>query len=103
MRVGGGLGAHEDQLPRVLGMAGGVGQRHRASERGAVDDRSRDAERLAECVDVVGPLRQGPALTGTGIAATVAAMIEEHDLGHVGQARKRRPVDRVIEAWTAVE
>ena len=103
MRITGGLGAHEDQLGRVLGMAGGIGQRYRASERRTVDDRPCDAERLAERVDIVGPLRQVPALARTRIAAAVAAMIEEHDLGHIGQGRERGLVDRMIDAWAAVE
>ena len=86
MVAAGGRGADQDQLRRMRRMAGGVGQRHHAAERGAEHDRIDDAERLAECAHVVAPLRQIPALARAVLAAAVAAMVEIDDLGDVGQA-----------------
>ena len=60
-------------------------------------------ERVAEGADVVAPLRQRPALLRTGIAPPIAAMIEIDHLCDVGQSRADRLVDRVVEAWPAME
>ena len=103
VRIARGLGAHQDELGGMGRMARGVREGHRAAERGAVDDRMRDPERVAECADVVGPPRQGPGLRRAEIAAAVAAMVEEDDLGDVGQRGERGLVDRVIQARAAVE
>ena len=98
----GGFGADQDQPGRVGRMARGVGQRDHAAERGAQHDRIDDAQRLAERVHVVAPLRQIPALPRAVLAAAVAAMVEIDDLGDVGQSRIGRPVDRVVEAGPAM-
>jgi len=84
-------------------MAGGVGQRNHAAERGAEHDRIDDAERITERAHVVAPLRQIPALPGAILAATVAAVVEIDDLGDVGQGRVGGPVDRVVGAGPAMQ
>ena len=84
-------------------MAGGIGQRNHAAERGAEHDRIDDAERITERAHVVAPLRQIPALPGAILAATVAAMVEIDDLGDVGQGRVGGPVDRVVGAGSAMQ
>lgn len=75
----------------------------RAAERHAKHDRTDYAERLAERVHVVAPLRQGPGLAGAGIAAAISAMVQEDDLRDVGQGREPRLVDRVVKAGPAVQ
>jgi hypothetical protein len=102
--LGSGRGsADQDQLRRMCRMSGSIRQSHHAAERGAEHDRTRDAERLAEGVHVVAPLRQIPALARAVLAAADAAMVEIDDLGKVGQGGVGRPVDRVVGAGAAVK
>ena len=99
----GGFGADQDQPGRVGRVARGIGQRDHAAERGAQHDRIDDAQRFAERVHVVAPLRQIPALPRAVLAAAVAAVVEIDDLGDVGQGRIGRPVDRVVGAGAAMQ
>jgi hypothetical protein len=84
-------------------VARGVGQGNHAAERGAQHDRIDNAERVAECAHIVAPLRQVPALAWAVLAAAIAAMVEIDDLGDIGQGRIGRPVDRVVEAGSAMQ
>ena len=52
---------------------------------------------------VIAPLRQVPARLRTILASTIAAMIEIDDLRDIRQGRVGRPVDRVVEAGTAMQ
>src|SRR6266852_2141291 len=87
----------------MMRMAGGVGQRHHAAERRAQHDQTGDAQSVAECADVVTPLRQVPAFSRSILAAAVAAMVKINDLSDVGQGRVGWPIDRVIGAGPAVK
>ena len=75
-----------------------VEHRHEAAERVPVDDRSDDAERVAEGADVVGARLEAPVPRVAPVGTAVAAQIEVHDL-----CRLREPVEvglevRVVEA-----
>ena len=81
VRASRGLGADQDQFCRMRWMARRVSKRDHAAERRAQHDRIDDAQGVAERAHVVAPLRQGPRLFGTVLAAAVAAMVEVDDLG----------------------
>ena len=85
MRTAGSLGADQHQLGGMGRMTRGVSQRDHAAKRRTQHDWIYDAEDVAECVDVVAPLRQVPALARTILAAAIAAMVEINDLGDVSQ------------------
>src|SRR6267378_8266527 len=103
MRTSGGFGADEHQLGGMRWMARGVSQRDHTAKRRAEDDRTDDAQDLAERMHVVAPLRQVPALSRAILASTIASMIEVDDLSDVGQRRIGGLVDRVVEAGAAMQ
>ena len=84
-------------------MAGRVGERHHAAKGRAEDDGPLYLQRIAESPDIVAPLRQGPAFARPALAPAVAAVIEVHNLDHVGELREAGLVPRVIHSRAAME
>ena len=84
-------------------MAGRVGLRHEAAEGVAQHDRPDDPERVAECPDVIAPLRQIPGF-GIGVsAAAVATVVKIDELRHVAQRPEGWLEHAVVAARAAVQ
>src|SRR6266446_2883409 len=84
-------------------MTRGVGERDHAAERHTEHDRMSDPQNLAERPHIVTPLRQCPGFLWTGFAPAVAAMVQIDDLRDIRQRAIGGLVERVVEAWPAME
>ena len=84
-------------------MARRVGLRHEAAERMPPHDRPLDAERIAQALHVVAPLRERPGALVVAAAAPVAAVVVVDHLRDVGETREGRLEQRMVEARSAMQ
>src|SRR3989442_3954692 len=84
-------------------MARRIRQGDHAAKRHTQADRARYPKHFTNRAHVVAPLREGPGLTRTGIAAAIPALVQEDDLRDIREGREPRFVNRMVEAGATVE
>jgi hypothetical protein len=78
-------------------------ERHHAAEGVAEQDRALDPEHVTEAAHIVDPRVEVPALGPALVASPLAALVEEDELGDVGERREVVRQLRVVRAGPAVQ
>src|SRR5262245_30633839 len=95
--------AQQDQLTRMLRVSCRIGLRHETAKGQTADDRLDYTERITKPFHIVAPLREIPRRRIVSLAAPIASMIVEDDLGYIAQGRKRILEGDVIKTGAAMK